>query len=1151
MTRSLNILIAEDSATDAELLLRQLRRAGFEPNWKRVDSEPQFRDALRTAAVDLVLSDFEMPQFTGLTALKLLKASGLDVPFILVSGTIGEDLAVEAMKAGASDYLMKDRLGRLGSAVQHALEQCRLRHERRVADERMRESVESMTAAQEIGRFGSWEVAVTDQGELDRTSIRWSDQCFRIFGLEPGRTAVSFETFISTVHPEDAPAVRSEVLSAVRSGKPLVLEHRLQLRSGDVRFVRQAGRLAFDQSTRRPIKLLGTIHDITDERRADLALREKERLLHAADRRLAEIVNGMSEACFAVDSEWRFIFVNHQGEMLLNQPASGIVGRRFWDVFPQLVEAPVGQHFRRAMTDRVPTAFEMIGPNTHRWVEVRLSPSGAGLAAFVLDVHARKEAEAALQESERHYRLLFDDNPAPMWVYDLKTLRFLAVNEAAVNRYGFSRNEFLAMTIKDIRPPETVPALEALLREDEGGRTKPRLTCHWTKEHVVMEVEITFSDLRFAGSPARLVLANDVTERRRAEESLRLFRALMDQSKESIEVVDPITAGFIDVNEHACVSHGYTREEYLRLKVFDVHPEFSQEDFAQHPIRLKQQQRMVFEANHRRKDGSRFPVEISLNWVSLDRDYIVAMVRDITERKRGEEALRESEERFRQVVENITEVFWMTDPEKNKILYISPAYQTIWGRTCESLYANPLAWVEAIHVEDRERVLQAALSQQALGTYREEYRIVRPNGEIRWVRDRAFPIRDETGTDRRVVGVAEDITASKTLHEQLLRAQRMESVGRLASGIAHDMNNILAPIMMSAPLLRMGLPPKDVERTLTTIEISAQRGADLIKQLLLFGRGVAGERGQVLPSVLIKELLQIARETFPKNIAIKSDIPRDAWHVMGDATQLHQVLLNLCVNALDAMPLGGSLTVAVENLRFDDSNLAANPEAVAGPYVRLSVCDTGTGIPPEILDKIFDPFFTTKEVGKGTGLGLSTVLGIVKSHGGFVTVQSVVGAGTVFQVHLPAMLEPTEGNTSTDALAPPRGCGETILVVEDEEVLRNILGRVLRQHGYDVILAADGAMGTALFSAQHAQIKLVLTDLDMPVLDGFGLIPKLQKIDPAVKIVVSTGIVGGKEPQRRSVSLKELGVRAVVTKPFMPVKILRTIHSVLAGEVLE
>lgn len=1150
MSLPLQVLVVEDSANDAELLLRQLRRAGFEPHWTRVDSEQAFREALHPG-LDLVLSDFEMPQFTGLTALELLRASGFDVPFILVSGTIGEDLAVAAMKAGASDYLMKDRLGRLGAAVGHALEQCRLRRERRRAEELVRENIESMTAAQEIGRFGSWEVGLTVEGELDRNSIRWSDQCYRVFGLKPGETAATFDRFINTVHPDDRQVVRTAVLATVKSGQPLLLEHRLSLSNGDVRYVRQAGRVSHDESTHRPIKLTGTVHDITDERRADAALREKEALLHAADRRLAEIVNGMTEACFAVDGEWRFTFVNYQGEMLLSRPAGEMMGRRFWEVFPEIVGTPVARHFQRAMAERVPMAFEMLGLMTQRWVEVRVSPSGAGLAAFVLDVHARKQAEKALLASERHYRLLFDSNPAPMWVYDLETLRFLAVNAAAVNHYGFTRDEFQAMTIRDIRPPDAVAELEKNLRQTKSDRDGPRIWRHWKKDHTEIEVETTSNDLQFGDSPARLVLANDVTERRRAEESLKLFRALMDHSKESIEVVDPVTSRFVDVNEHACVSHGYTREEYLRLTVFDVHPEFSREDFAQHPLRLQKQQRMVFEANHRRKDGSRFPVEISLNWVSLDRGYIVAMVRDITERKRGEEALKESEERFRQVVENIAEVFWMTNPAKNEMLYISPAYEAIWGRTCESLYANPIAWLEAIHAEDRERVRHAALAKQALGTYREEYRIVRPNGEIRWVCDRAFPIKDETGVDQRVVGVAEDITASKTLHEQLLRAQRMESVGRLASGIAHDMNNILAPIMMSAPLLRMGLPPKDVEKTLATIEVSAQRGADLIKQLLLFGRGVAGERGQVLPSVLIKELLQIARETFPKNIAIKSEIPPSAWHVMGDATQLHQVLLNLCVNALDAMPQGGALTVAVENLRLDDSHLAANPEAAAGPYVRLSVSDTGTGIPPEILDKIFDPFFTTKEVGKGTGLGLSTVLGIVKSHGGFVTVRSADGEGTVFQIHLPAMLEPAQGRASVGALAPPKGSGETILVVEDEEVLRNVLGRVLRQHGYDAIPAANGAEAVALFSRLHAQIKIVLTDLDMPVMDGFGLIPKLQKIDPAVKVIVSTGLAGGKEPQRRSVTLKELGVKAIVTKPFMPDKILRTIHSVLAGAVLD
>ncbi len=514
--------------------------------------------------------------------------------------------------------------------------------------------------------------------------------------------------------------------------------------------------------------------------------------------------------------------------------------------------------------------------------------------------------------------------------------------------------------------------------------------------------------------------------------------------------------------------------------------------------------------------------------MTVIKHYNAALVAKLEE-KNAE--LQETLERFRQLAENIREVFWLTDPEKNSILYVSPAYERIWGRSCESLMKEPRGWLEAIHEADRERVREAATSKQAAGTYDEQYRITRPDGTVRWVRDRAFPVRDDHGRVYRVAGVAEDITETKELQAQILRTQRLEAIGTLASGIAHDMNNILAPIMMSAPMLRMKLAPADVEKTLATVESSARRGADLVKQLLMFSRGVEGERGAVAASRLIGEIVKMAQQTFPKNITVRVQAPANMWAVRGDASQLHQVLLNLLVNARDAMPKGGLITVGAANVELAAGAKELPRDSSPGAYLRIQVTDTGTGIPPEIMDRIFDPFFTTKEAGHGTGLGLSTVLGVVRSHGGFVRVASDVGTGTTFEVLLPAMPSAEEKPTAEPAAAGPAGANELILVVDDEASIRQVLRDNLSRKGYRVVTAGDGAGAAVVFARDPGQVRLVITDLDMPFMDGLELLRAVRRMKPGIPVIVSTGAGAGKAALQRLAEIKAIGVSAILEKP--------------------
>jgi signal transduction histidine kinase len=377
----------------------------------------------------------------------------------------------------------------------------------------------------------------------------------------------------------------------------------------------------------------------------------------------------------------------------------------------------------------------------------------------------------------------------------------------------------------------------------------------------------------------------------------------------------------------------------------------------------------------------------------------------------------------------------------------------------------------------------------------------------------------------------------------LLRAQRLESIGTLASGIAHDLNNMLSPILMAAGLLRTNLPEESHD-LVSMIETAAERAAGVVKQVLTFARGVEGERVLLQPRQLLREIVNVASETFPRNIRIQCDLPKDLGCLEGDVTQLHQVLMNLCVNARDAMPDGGTLRIEAGTVDLDGQYASMTPGAHAGRYFTMRVSDTGTGIPQEIIGKIFDPFFTTKMLGKGTGLGLSTAIGIVKSHDGFLDVRSEVGKGTTFEIFLPVASENVSSIPVKKDAPLPAGHGELILVVDDERDVRTMTAAVLTQYGYHVRTAADGAEAVSIYAQHGGDIRVVLTDIMMPVVDGVALCRVLRKMNPAVCLIVATGYAD----ESRALELRSLNVREVLGKPFSTGTLLAALDAAIASQ---
>lgn len=507
-------------------------------------------------------------------------------------------------------------------------------------------------------------------------------------------------------------------------------------------------------------------------------------------------------------------------------------------------------------------------------------------------------------------------------------------------------------------------------------------------------------------------------------------------------------------------------------------------------------------------------------------------IRYAIERNQAEQKIREQAA----LLEVTTDAILVRDLE-NKILFWNKGAERLYGwkaidalgqNANELLYKEPLSSLQQIRtILDEKGEWQGELHQ-----------VTKDDKEI-IVESRWTLVRDEDNKPKSMLVVNTDITQKKQLEAQFLRAQRMESIGTLASGIAHDLNNVLAPILMTAQLLETQLHDEHSKRLLPIVITNAKRGANLVKQVLSFARGLEGKFTVLQVKHLISEIKQIALQTFPKSIEICTDISQSLWTVCGDATQLHQVLMNLCVNARDAMPNGGTLSISTKNLFVDQNYARMNLDAQVGSYIMITVTDTGTGIPPEILDRIFEPFFTTKEIGKGTGLGLSTAIGIIKSHGGFVNVYSEVGRGTKFKVYLPAA-EVTQSQPVED-LELPKGHGEFILVVDDEAPIRDITKAALETYNYKALTASDGIEAIALYAEHREEISVVLTDMMMPDMDGLTTIRMLQKINPQVKIIAVSGLA----PRDKLADAAGTTVKTFLSKPYTTKELLTTLKGVL------
>ncbi|HUA65420.1 MAG TPA: PAS domain S-box protein [Alphaproteobacteria bacterium] len=1170
MNRRLRILHLEDEPDFAELVRTMFVQDNLEATIIQIGDKPAYLEALAKEKFDLILSDYHLPSFTGLDALALARKQCPETPFILVSGTIGETAAINSLKAGATDYLLKHNPERLPAAVRRAVEEAAERA-------RLRETEAELARREKYFR-------TLTENALDVLSI------------------VNREGFFTYVSPS--------------------IENTLGLK---------------------PNELIGQ--------------------------------NSFARV--------------HPDDL-----------PRVMEAFQNLLDFP----------DRSVRIECRQQHKNGAWLRLELSARNkfddrdiAGIVAYTRDVTDRWRAEEELRYSEQQYRVLFQENPNPMWVFDMETLAIMEVNEAAVQHYGYPRDEFLKLTMTNLRAPDKNGhgKINGRKTDFHTRNSHGHIWRHRRKRGDVIEVDVTWSPMAFQGRFSALAMATDVTERRRGEhrdsvfldlshrlstattaaeaahfigdaatalfewdsfsldlysqerseivsllhittadgrrvqdppaarsgnfealarrvisngpelisgsdqpgefaggmiapvrrgaqiigllfvqsrrsgaycrrdletlemlanecggalervrvedalhESQRRFRDLFENSPDAIFVED-LNGKVLDVNLAASLLHGVPRDQLIGKNAIEhLVPENRREE-ARHEFEKLASGRKTRVEGESIAGGRVTPVEIRANLIEYEgKPALLLHVRDVTERRATQTALQSSETLFRSVWENSADGMRLTD-ENGTIVAVNEAFCNLVGLRQEELEGKMFTVIYGAS-ENAEEMIQQYRTNYSTREFSDnhEFHYTLHNGrEVVLEVNHSFI--ELHGQPQLTLSLFRDITAQRRLEEQFRQSQKMEAIGQLAGGVAHDFNNILTVIQGHASLLAAAKLNPMEEKSANQISQAAARAAGLTRQLLTFSRRQLIQPKKLDMNKIVGNMTNMLGRLLGEDITLQLNYCQAAPTVEADAGMMEQVLLNLAVNARDAMPKGGQLAIRITVIEVDDSYVARQPDARKGTFVCIGVTDTGTGIAPENLPRIFEPFFTTKAIGKGTGLGLATVYGIVKQHQGWIELDSCIGKGTTFRIFLPWISSDKVGCEKPTTAITVRGGEEGVLLVEDERPVRELVARVLERYGYKIFQADNGSEAMEVWEQHKNEIQLVLTDLVMPNnMNGRELAEKLWAQSPGLKVIFTSGysadIVG-----------KDFKLEAELNylqKPYQPQTLALTIRRCLDGK---
>ncbi|MBU2538250.1 MAG: PAS domain S-box protein [Proteobacteria bacterium] len=907
--------------------------------------------------------------------------------------------------------------------------------DRKNAEESLKTNEERLRLALTASKQGLYDLNV-QSGEA-----QVNQEYAAMLGYDPAQFQETNTKWIERLHPDD----RETVAGAYRdyiSGKTSEyrVEFRQRTKAGDWKWILSLGKVVEYDAEGRPLRMMGTHTDITGQKQFEEQLRESEG-------RFRIFFENAPAPYQSLNAEGHILEVNKAWLEMTGYTREEVMGHSIADFLtPASVTLLQGRlpvflqkgFVHNAEFEYVGKNGEIINVNVDGRIGYRRDGTFKQTHCVLHNITERKQAETALRESERRYRQLFEANPQPMWVYDLETLQFLAVNDAAVAHYGYSREAFLSMTIKDIRPPEEVPRLLDNVARVDAGFDNSGFWRHLKKDGSIIEVEISSHTLIFAGRKAEMVLALDVTARRQAEA-----------------------------------------------------------------------------------------------------------------------ALRESEERYRTLVSNLPGLAYRClNDEHWTMVFFSDEIERMAGYPAADFINNSVrSYAGIIHPDDRAMVDSAVQTGvDAHQPFEMEYRLHRADGATIWVHEKGQGIYDANGKLLWLDGVIIDITKhiqaemeKRTLQAQLLQSQKMESVGRLAGGVAHDFNNMLQTIIGHSDLALAQIKPTDsLHEGLTEIRKAALRSADLTRQLLAFAR-----KQPANPTILdlndtVAGMLKMLQRLIGEDIDLAWLPGHSLWSLKMDPSQLDQILANLAVNARDAIADNGKITIETENIAFDTAYCADHPDCLPGKYLLLAVSDNGCGMDRETRDQIFEPFFTTKESGKGTGLGLATVYGIVRQNNGFVNVYSEPDQGTTFSIYLPAVTdeEAVSAPVKTSPVQELTTGTETVLVVEDEAALLSLAKTILERLGYTVLAAGTPMAAIELAQEYEGDIHLLITDVVMPEMNGRDLVQRITTIRPAIRCLYMSGYTADVIAHH---GVLEKGIH-FIQKPFSIGDLARTIRDTLEGE---
>ena len=1140
MAVPLRVVYLEDRPDDVRLLALELRRAGFDPVGGRAETEAEFA-ALLDPLPDVVLSDYSLPQWTGLAAVRLIRERGLDVPVIIVSGTMGEDRAVAAMREGAADYLLKDRLARLGPAVAQAVERRRLREEKQRAEDEARHLAAIVQSSEDaiIGKT------------LDGTITSWNPAAERLYGWTAAEVV---GRPITMLVPPDRLTELGGSIDRLRRGERVSHHETVRVRKDGTRVDVSLTISPIRDAAGRLIGASKIARDITERKRWEEGRR-------ASEARFRALVENSWDGVTLIDADGVIRYASPATTRVLGYTLGEYVGRPGAEfvhpddlpdaaaVLARVAAAPGGTltlSYRYRHKD-----------GSWRWVETAATnllgdPEVRGIVLNSRDVTEARAAAAALRQSEEQHRALAESIPHLVWVY-----RPDGTPEYFNGRWseytGVGREELAAGARPDVVHPDDLPGMREVwgraLRAGHRYEIEYRLrradgAYRW---HIARAVPVLNEEgqiVRWFGT------CTDIHDRRQAEEErsrlARHIRLLLESTGEGIYGLDD-RGNCTFINRAGAELLGYTPEELVGREMHSVihhhrpcgAPYPTEECPIYTAFRKGQGVRVDGELLWR-KDGTAFPVSYT-SYPAEEEGFRGAVVtfQDTTERRQAEAALRLRDRAIRAVNQGIL----ITDPTRpdNPIVYASPGFERLTGYAAAEALGRNCRFLQGPDT-DREVAARVREAVRAGEPCVVELLNYRKDGSPFWNELSISPVRDEAGRLTHFVGVQADVTARRRLEEQYRQAQKMEAVGQLAGGVAHDFNNLLTIINGYSDLLLQDLPPGDPSRDLLgEIHRAGERSAGLTRQLLAFSR-----RQVLAPKILdlnavVADTERMLRRVIGEDVRLAFSAGPGLGAVRADPGQLEQVLMNLAVNARDAMPTGGRLTIETRNVDLDDGYARAHPGARPGPHVLLAVTDTGVGMPPEVKARIFEPFFTTKGPGHGTGLGLATVYGIVQQSGGHVEVYSEVGVGTAFKVYLPRADGAAGGAKSrSGTVAPPRGT-ETVLLVEDDPGVRALTRHVLAGCGYTVLEAADAEEAGRVAAGWDKPIHLLVTDVVMPGAGGRALAGRLVADRPGLKVLYVSGYTDD-AVVRHGVLHEAVNF---LQKPFSPAALARQVRDVL------